>query len=139
MTALAISAELERIMRTIVPLVVLGDPTTIQRSPAIILGYMSFTHPLKNQPPARNLVGFDHLFTARLAIDYQDPQQAEQLLLELVDRVPLALDADPHLAAALGRGWARISDGSSGYATYAKMPYRVVDYTITCTEKYEGT
>lgn len=140
MTALSVYMGLEYVLRQIegIRAVVLGDPPTIQAAPLLIVAYGSFTHPLKNNPPARNLVGFDHLFAVRLAIVWQENPQAEMQLVTLMDQIPLAIDADPRLHSALGSGIAYCSDGASGFATYGKVEHRIVDYTIHAIEKYQG-
>lgn len=139
MSALTCWQGLEAIFKTVVTNTMLGEPTTIQEAPALIVVYGSFDHPLKNNPPARNLVGFDHVFAVRLAIKWQENPAAEMQLVTLVDQIPEAVDADPHLGGRLTRGIASISSAVTGFAEYGKEKYRIVDYTCAVIEKREGT
>lgn len=141
MSAVTIWQALESVLRDIdgIRHVQLGEPTTIETTPMLIVVYAGHAHPMRNSPPARNLVGFGHQFVIRLALDTGDNGQAEMQLLTLVDQIPLALDAAGHLNGALSRGIAAISDAATGYADYSKKRYRIADFTATIKEKREGT
>src|SRR5215510_10976406 len=141
MSALTIWQGLEEIYRGLDGLkaVILGDPPTIQESPCLIVAYGSFNHPLKNNPPARNLVGFEHLFALRLAIKWQDNPSAEMQLITLIDQIALVVDADPRLGNRLVGGVAFVRTAATGFATYGKEQFRVVDYDAVIVEKREGT
>lgn len=119
--------------------VILGEPTAIHECPAIYTAYASFTRPLRNTPPARNLEGTEHVFTSRLIIQWTEPATAEAQLLDLATAIPDALDADPHLNGRLTKGMASCQAGTTGFLTISNALYRIVDYTITVLEKREAT
>lgn len=141
MSAVTVWQGLEERLRTVDGLqnVMLGEPQSVHDFPAVYGAYESFTHPLKSTPPARNLVGFDHLFMLRLVIRWVDNPQAEMQLLTLLTAIPLAIDADPKLGGRLLGGMANISDGAAGFADVGGVKHRVVDYTCHVLEKTEAT
>lgn len=141
MSALTIWQGLEERLRTVEGLqnVLLGEPSTVHEFPAVYAAYESFEHPLRNAPPARNLVGFDHTFGLRLVIRWVDNPQAEMQLLTLLDAIPLAVDADPKLGGRVRGGMAYVSDGAAGFAEVGGVKHRVVDYTCRVLEKWEAS
>lgn len=141
MSAVTVWQGLEERLRTVDGLqnVLLGEPQSVHDFPAVYGAYEQFTHPLKNAPPARNLVGFEHTFLLRLVIRWVDNPQAEMQLLTLLTAIPLAIDADPKLGGRLLGGMANISDGAAGFADVGGVKHRVVDYTCHVLEKTEAT
>jgi hypothetical protein len=139
-SAVTVWQGLEERLRTVDGLqnVLLGEPSSVHDWPAIYGAYERFTHPLKNSPPARGIVGFDHVFVLRLCIQWVDNPQAEMQLLSLLTAIPLAIDADPKLAGRIGGGMAHIDEGAAGFAEIGGVKCRVVDYTCQVLEKVEG-
>lgn len=119
--------------------IILGEPTAAHELPAIYTAYMGFDRPLRNSPPANNLTGMRHTFMSRLLIAWQDQSEAEAQLLALLDTIPDAIDADPHLGGRLTKGMAWCATGVTGFVAIAGTTYRIVDYTITVMEKRQGT
>lgn len=117
--------------------IILGDPTTIQEAPALIIVYGSFDTVLRSSPPGQNLNGTNHEFAIRLAIKRQDNPQSEMQLITLVGRITAAID--PHLGGALNKGMATISGATTGYAEYSREQFRIADYTCTVLEKEAAT
>lgn len=139
MSAVTVWQGLEARLKTIQGLtnIMLGEPTTIQDSPALIVVYGGQEVKLRSSPPAQNLNGIEHTFAIRLAVKWQDNAQAEMQLITLVDAVARVID--PHLGQALSRGLARPPTALTGFAEYGKEKFRVADYTCLIFEKYEAT
>lgn len=141
MTALTVYQGLENCFKTVdgLRVIMLGEPTAIQDAPLLYTVYQSFDRPLRNISPARNVIGMDHLFASRLVIQFVENAQCEMQLLTLLDAIPDSIDLDPRLGGRLNSGIAWCSDGVSGFATIGGAQYRVVDYSIHCMEKRQGT
>ena len=129
MSAVTVWQGLEERLRTVDGLqnVLLGEPSSVHDWPAIYGAYERFTLPLKISPPARGIVGFDHVFVLRLCIQWVDNPQAEMQLLSLLTAIPLAIDADRKLAGRIGGGMAHIDEGAAGFAEIGGVKCRVVD------------
>ena len=140
MSAVTVWQGLEERLHTVEGLrnVLLGEPSTVHDWPAVYGAYERFTHALKNSPPARGLIAFDHVFVLRLCIQWVDNPQAEMQLLTLLTAIPLAIDADPKLGGRVGGGMAHIDEGAAGFAEIGGAKCRVVDYTCQVLEKVEG-
>jgi hypothetical protein len=141
MSALTVYQGIEERFRTVAGLrtILLGSPTGDMDLPGLYTAYQAFTRPLRNAPPARNLTGMQHLFASRLVIRYVDFQAAEMTLITLLDAIPDSIDLDPRLGGRLTKGMAWCSDGITGFAEIGGATYRVVDFSIHCEEKREGT
>lgn len=140
MSALTVWEGLEEVLRTVDGLqgVILGEPTAAHDLPCLYGAYQQFERPLRNTPPARNLVGMQHTFLLRLLVRWQDNAEAERELLTLLDAIPDAIDADPRLGGRLDRGVAAVEAGIAGFITLGGVLHRVVDYTCRVLEKREG-
>lgn len=142
MTAVTVYQGLVAAFREIsgIQAILLGDPTTIQVSPALIIVYGSFDVLSQSSPPARNLNATSHEFGIRLAIKWgPENEQAEMQLLTLIGAIPAAIGADPRLGGRLPKGLAQISGAVTGYAEYSKDKFRIADYVCTVVEKEEAT
>lgn len=141
MSALTVYTGLEAVLLQIDGLnaVILGEPTAVHDPPLLYVAYQEFDRPLRNSPPARNLVGMAHTFALRLVIQWVDNPEAERQLLTLLDEIPDAIDADPRLDSQLEKGIARVTTGLAGFATIGGTLYRIVDYTLEVLEKREAT
>lgn len=141
MSAVTVWQGIEERMRAVDGLqtILLGEPQSVHDFPALYGAYLRFARPLRNTPPARNLVGMDHQFVLRLVVQWVDNPQAEMQLLSLLDAIPDAIDADPKLGGRLLGGMAYISEGAAGFAKIGRVDHRVVDYTLHVLEKREGT
>jgi hypothetical protein len=141
MSALSCWQGLDAAFRTVAGLrgVTLGEPTGDLDLPALYGAYQSFTRPLRNSPPARNVSGMHHIFACRLVIRHVDNAQAEMQLLTLLDAIPDAIDLDPKLGGRVNSGMAYCSAGVSGFARLGEVVYRIVDFTVEILDKREGT
>lgn len=141
MSALICYQGLEERFRTVAGLrtILLGSPTGDMDLPGLYVAYQQFDRPLRNSPPARNVTGMHHIFAARLIIRRADFQAAEMQLLTLLDAIPDSIDLDPKLGARIASGMAWCADGVTGFAEIGGATYRIVDYTVHCMDKREGT
>jgi hypothetical protein len=137
MSAVTVWQGLAEAFRTIDGLhaILLGEPTSIQATPLLYAGYASADQLMRSQAPARNLDGITHIFAVRLVFDYQDNDQAEMQLLTLADSVPSAINRDPRLGGRLSGGVAKSISATSGFAMIAKKLYRILEFTVSVTEK----
>ena len=138
MSALTVYTALEAKFQAIPGLkaVILGEPTAVQTAPALYTALANVDWVLRNSGPGRGVQnGVRYTFTHRLIVKWQDNDAAERELLGLVDAIPAAVNADPHLSGALSAGGAEILTGAAGFVTIAKTLYRIVDYTSTVLEK----
>ena len=105
MSAVTVWQGLEERLRTVDGLqnVLLGEPQSVHDFPAVYGAYERFTHPLKNSPPARGLIAFDHVFVLRLCIRWVDNPQAEMQLLTLATAIPLNLKLHQRALGVLAR------------------------------------
>lgn len=115
--------------------IILGEPTAAHETPCLYTAFERFERPMTGSPPADNLVAMRYFFTHRLVIRWQDNAEAELTLLTLLNAIPAAVDADPHLGGVLNKGVARISNGIAGFALIGSTKYRVVDYGSDVLEK----
>lgn len=115
--------------------VLLGEPTTIQETPALYLALNTVEVTLRNMAPARNLGGTTYRFTARLVVQWVDNAQAEQQLIAFADAIPDAIAADPRLGGRLPSGIAQALSGAAGYLTISGTVYRVLDFDLSVLEK----
>lgn len=141
MSALTAWQGLEAAFRTIDGLrgITLGEPSGDLDLPAIYGAYQQFTRPLRNSPPARNQTGMGHIFACRLVIRWVENAAAEMQLITLLDAIPDAIDADPHLSGRVNDGMAWCPAGVSGFATIGGVLYRVVDYEVRVMHKIEAS
>jgi hypothetical protein len=140
-SALICYPGLEERFRTVRGLrtILLGTPSGDLDLPGLYTAYQQFNRSLRSAPPARNVTGMTHLFASRLIIRWVDFQQAEMQLLTLLDAIPDSIDRDPKLGGRINSGMAYCSDGITGLAEIGGVTYRIVDYTIACVDKREGT
>jgi len=71
----------------------------------------------------------------RVAIRWQDNEQAELEAIPLVDAIPAAVEADPQLGGRIITGWAEVDECQPGWATIAGAEYRLLDFYSTVIEK----
>lgn len=114
--------------------IALGEPRAEGALPAFYGLYLSFDQVLRNAPPAKNLSGKEHHFAVYLVLSWVDQVAAETLLLQMIDQVTDAIDADPHLGGRLNNGAAWIDKGVSGFKAISSQ-YRIVQFTVTVVEK----
>lgn len=141
MTALAVANGFLAVFRQIDGLrtVRLGEPSGNVELPCLYLAYQEFARPLRSNPPATNNTVMQHVFAARLQIQWVENENAEMQLVTLVDAIPDAVDRDPRLGGALTRGLAYVDAGRTGFVTISGVTYRIVDYTCRVKDERAGT
>lgn len=123
---------LEAQFRTIEGLttIILGEPTSIQSTPALYTALMRFERSQDGQVTAMR-----YTFTHRLIIQAQDGAQAEQQLLSLLNAIPASVDLSPTLNGRIVAGLAKVTAGDTGYMQVAETLYRICDFTGDVLEK----
>lgn len=71
----------------------------------------------------------------RVAVRWQDNEQAELEVIPLVDAIPAAVEADPHLGGRLVSGFAEIDECQLQWGTIGGIEYRLLDFYSTVVEK----
>jgi hypothetical protein len=71
----------------------------------------------------------------RLCVRWQDNERAEWEIIPLVDAIPAAIEADPHLGGVLTAGYAEINEIEAAWVTIGGIEYRVLDFYSTVIEK----
>jgi hypothetical protein len=105
-------------------------PTSVQDSPVVwsVLADMKITR-------TGQVVAKPYRILHRVAIQWQDNEQAELAALPLVDSIPDAVEADPHLGGRLVSGMAEINECEAGWATIGGLEFRLLDFYSTVVEK----
>lgn len=98
-------------------------PTSIGSTPMMYLLLDSATTERSGQ-----VLAIRYRVLARLAVLWQDNEQAELEVMPLVDAIIGAVEADPHLGSALTSGYARINEVEAGWDEIGGVTYRVVDF-----------
>lgn len=132
MSALTVYEGLEERLLTIDGLnaVILGEPTGIHDPPAVYVALQSMGREHANQ-----LTAAVYTFLLRLVVRWQENAEAERELLTLANQIPAAIDADRRLAGRLMQGVAMTGDAVAGFLVIGGTTYRILDYTVTATEK----
>lgn len=110
--------------------IILGEPTSIQATPALYTALMRFERSQDGQVTAMR-----YTFTHRLIIQAQDGAQAEMQLLSLLNAIPASVDLSPTLGGRIVAGLAKVTAGDTGYMQVAETLYRICDFVGDILEK----
>ena len=105
-------------------------PTAIHDAPLLysILDSMTVNY---EQP----VTAWKYRILHSVVLRWQDFEQSELEALPLVNSIPQAVRADPHLGGRLASGMALISECQSGFREIGEGVYRVLDFYSTVVEK----
>lgn len=113
-----------------IPTVLRYEPRTVQTTPLLYSLLDSFERTQQGQ-----ITVMRYRVLHRLVVAWQDNEQAEEAVIDLINAVCHAVDQDPQLGGRIPSGMARIVDGKSGFWQFAGAMYRVVDvYSDTLTK-----
>lgn len=102
--------------------VVKGEPSSIQMSPLL---YSVLENTQRTVQGTTVRVTYQTLH--RICVRWVDRETAEEELAALVNSVPMAVDASPHLGRET-RGQATMRGGNAGWVTIGGIEYRCCDF-----------
>lgn len=105
-------------------------PTSVQDTPILWSALASMKITRHGQ-----IVAATYRILHRVAIQWQDNEEAELEAIPLVDSIPAAVQADPHLGGRLVSGLAEINECEPGWAEIDGVEYRLLDFYSTVVEK----
>ncbi len=97
------------------------EPASVQKTPAIY----SLLDSISREYPGGSTVNVTYRTLHRVLVSWQDSQQAEKTLIELVDSLPAAIDADPTCGGVAYD--IAITAGDTGWVTIDGNDYRSLD------------
>lgn len=110
--------------------IILGEPTSIQDTPALYTALLRVERSQHGQVTAMH-----YFFTHRLVIGWQDNPQAEMQLLTFVNAIPASIDRSETLGGRITQGLAKVIAGDAGYVRIGETTYRICDFTSDVLEK----
>jgi len=132
MSYLTVVAGMHARLATVTALKAVLDyvPTSVQDSPVLWSCLAGMKIERRGQ-----IVAVTYRILHRVAIQWQDNEQAEMEAIPLVDAIPAAVEADPHLGGLLVSGFAEINECDPGWATIGDKEWRILDFFSTVVEK----
>lgn len=107
---------------------IVGEPLTAQVSPLMYSMLRSFTRESQG-----TIVKIIYRTRHRLCVRYENPPEAEEVLIGFVNTIPAAICA-PHKWGRIPGGDMTITVGEAGFVTIGGIEYRSLDFTSEVIE-----
>lgn len=110
--------------------IMLAEPSSVHEFPAVYGALRGFARSASGQSTAMT-----YRFALLLVVRWQERPEAEAELLDLVNPICAAIDADPMLGRRISAGMASVTAGDAGFIELGGTTFRVLDFSIEVLEK----